>query len=179
MEGPWELPTRSGGSKTQLVCHKLHGVQGSSQRPLSGFAFGLRQGRTGRCLPFESDAQQSSGGLGRPQALHPKCSMRTNSSFVIGLHLSMVQSGKVHPCKPGLWRHPWPNPMRAALINSVSGVTFIRLRRKNQSSSINFFSCLRMLFPSTPSVDLNFCCNHETRIIVPFCAWFRTSLDNE
>jgi hypothetical protein len=33
-----------------------------------------------------------------------------------------------------------------------------------------FLSCLRMLFPSTPSVDLNFYCNHETRIIVPILA---------
>jgi hypothetical protein len=33
-------------------------------------------------------------------------------------------------------------------------------------SSIDFFSCLHMLFSSTPSVDLNFCCDHETQIIV-------------
>jgi hypothetical protein len=70
---------------TQAPC-----VRGSSQGPSPGSAFGHRQGRTRQCLPFESDARRSSGGLGRPRALQLKGSMKTNSSFVIGLHLSVV-----------------------------------------------------------------------------------------
>jgi hypothetical protein len=51
------------GTKTQLVSHKVHGVQGSSQRPPPSSIFGHRQGRTRCCLPFKSDAQQSSSGF--------------------------------------------------------------------------------------------------------------------
>jgi hypothetical protein len=32
-------------------------------------------------------------------------------------------------------------------------------------SPVDFFSCLHMLFSSTPSVDPNFCCNHEIRVM--------------
>lgn len=69
-----DIPHTSKGfntsTKNQLVCHKLHGIQGSSQRPSSTFAFGHHQGRKGHYLLFELDAQQSSGGLGWPRSFH-------------------------------------------------------------------------------------------------------------
>jgi hypothetical protein len=55
-------------------------------------------------------------------------------------------------------------------MNTVSGDTCFPLRRKIQSSSINFFSCLLMLIPFTPFGDLNFCCTQENQIIVSIIA---------
>jgi hypothetical protein len=96
--------------------------------------------------------------------------MRTNSSFVTGLHLSMSQSDKVGLYKPSFWHHLRPDLVRATLMNMVSGDTCFPLRRKSQSSSIDFFSYLLMLIHFTPFGDLNFCCTRENQIIVPIIA---------
>jgi hypothetical protein len=67
---PRALKGLNSGAKTQLVWHKFHCVLGSSQRLPSSPAFGYHQGKKGRYLPFKSDAQQSSGGLGQPCTFH-------------------------------------------------------------------------------------------------------------
>jgi hypothetical protein len=60
----------------------------------------------------------------------------------------MAQPGESHPYKPSLGYHMYP------IVKEEPVLIF------------GFFSYSHMLFPSTPYVDLNFCCNHETRIIV-------------
>jgi hypothetical protein len=55
-------------------------------------------------------------------------------------------------------------------MNTVSGDTCNPLRMKSQSSSISFFSCLRMLIRFTPFGGLNFCCTRKNQIIVPIIA---------
>jgi hypothetical protein len=76
---------------------KLHSVRGSHRQPLSSSAFGYRQGRTGCCLPFESEGKQCSCNIGLLCTFYLQDSMKMYSSSVIGWYLSVT-----HPVRPAL-----------------------------------------------------------------------------